>query len=361
MCGISGYISQRFEGLSVSTYDWSNLSSSIISRGPDSSGYCNKIGKNFEALFYHSRLSIIDPTENSNQPFSESKYKNILTYNGEIYNYKELIDQYSIPKEYRAGDTLVLYYLLSNFDFERVLDSLTGMFAFVFYLEKENIFFVARDRLGEKPLYILNQMGPCGKTIVFSSDISSFLNLEAISITYNKSAIEEFIDFGFMLDEKTFFNEVSEIKPGKYLTIDAKCDLNTQSHRYYDFNKQKTSLSELKLEKEIIKSVKKCCMADTPIGSFLSGGLDSTLVTSLASEYKNIMSFTVNFDSSKVELDIAKENAKTLGVKHKSIEINENNLIDDLEIFFNQITEPLGDDSSFLVSLVAKEARKRKY
>lgn len=357
MCGISGYISQRIGERSINTYDWSNLLSSIMSRGPDSSGKCQRIEKNFEALFCHSRLSIIDPTENSNQPFSEATFNNVLTYNGEIYNYKELIDQYSIPEEYRAGDTLALYYLLSNFNIEKVLKSITGMFSFVFYLEKEKKFIIARDSLGEKPLYIHKQIGPCGKIIVFSSDISSFLDLEAVPVTFNKSAIEEFIDFGFTLDEKTFFNEVHELNPGTYLIIDAEYELHIDCHRYYDFNRRDKILSDLKIEKEIIKSVENCCMADTPIGTFLSGGLDSTLITTLAAKYKNIVSFTVSFDSSDAELKIAQHNAKILKIKHKSIKINKNKLINGVENFFNHITEPLGDDSSFLVSLVAHEAR----
>ena len=352
MCGISGYIGILDDTTRISDKDSDSISSAIQSRGPDHHGSLEIKEPGVEA--------IVDLTTLSNQPYSDNTYKNTLAYNGEIYNCDELVRDYEVPDYYNRSDTLVLYYLLSNYDLKIVLPVIKGMFAFVFYKSDENQYYLARDSLGEKPLYYYTNENSDPNIIIFSSDLSSFYSLDTWKVDIDRQALMQFVDIGYTLDNKTIFTGVKEIQAGSFLSITANKKIHVKEDCYFDLNSfgPDAKLKVTTVKDEIINSVADCIKCDVDVGVFLSGGLDSTLVATLAAKHKPLTAFTVTFDPSDPELITSKNNAQKLGIQHCEIFVNEKDMMNDLEVFLDASTEPLGDDSSFLVDLVAKEAKK---
>ena len=318
MCGIAGIIDF---GKKNRKHELRKMSLSLKHRGPDDDGeWFSKT-----AFISHRRLKIIDLSNKSKQPMIFNKF--ILTYNGEIYNYKEL--KKSLSKNYlflSNGDTEVLLKLLYKYK-ERALKKIEGMFAFALWDEKNQELFAARDRFGIKPFYFYHYK----KTFYFASEIKAF-RAAGIKLEPNYKKVNEFLRWGVLdFNNETWFKNIFSLQPGHFVKF-KKNKIITKRYYYLpdqikkkkeiNFNTAKTKFADL-----IYKSVKKHCQSDRTIGVHLSGGVDSSVVSAVASKIssKKIKNYTFGFKNKKFdEREYAKKISKDIGVNNLNSVLNSN-------------------------------------
>ena len=332
-------------------------------RGPDKMDWKSYNYNDNHVTFGHNRLSIIDLDPRSNQPFKYLDKINIV-FNGEIYNFQELKKKLS-QKGYvfnTTSDTEVICAAYLEFG-KNCLEYLNGMFAFVIYDITKQQFFGARDRLGQKPFYYyLN-----GKEFEFSSQISSIQLFNENRLTISSNSIQKYLSWGTIPDTNSIFNEIKKLQAGHYFTY----NLNTgefKNEEYWDIdylgkNKFEGTYDEATLELENIAkdAVKMRLFADVPVGIFLSGGVDSSLIAALATKSTNekIKTFSVKFNEKGFDESIyAKQVADHLDTDHHIIECNYNEGIDLIDNFHHFYDEPFSDSSAIPSMLLAKYTKK---
>lgn len=346
MCGIAGAINYK-------KYDLESIKKALYHRGPDE----QDIFYEKDVALLHTRLSIQD-IKGGHQPFHHSFYS--IVFNGEIYNHLEL--RKTLLKEYSFStnsDTETLLYMYIKFgkDMFKYLD---GMFAFCIYDRKKNSLFLARDRAGKKPLYVYQDKD----SILFASEINAIIagvkNLEI-----DRAAIESYLRNGFFFGQRTAYKNLINFKAGYYATIDIK-SLELKEHRYFDildFYKKPSNLSFKeslsKVDEVLHKSVKdRMLSSDLEVGAFLSGGIDSSLIVAIASNYQEkVKTFTVKFSGSYDESHLAKLTAKKYNTDHRELTISMN-LKDDVEKILCNYGQPFADSSAIPSYYVSKEAKK---
>jgi asparagine synthase (glutamine-hydrolysing) len=349
MCGIGGVISTN-QSYIQQRLDW--MSDKMISRGPDNKGVV--IHENFG--FVHRRLSIIDLSDNSNQPIESESY--ILVFNGEIYNYIEIINEEGLPDNLKLSDTKFLFYYLEKFGVERTLRKIKGMFAFSWFDVLTKDLILARDHFGKKPLYYSKNKD----SFQFCSDIKG---IDLVEKKINQIALDHYLYEGAMPQPFTIWKEISQVPPGTYLKFESKTQ-EVKSSRYFDLDKSESLYDN---EEEVIKqsdflidqAVARRMISDVPVGAFLSGGVDSSLVAyymAKNSESK-INTYTIGFKGDQNnELDVAKVIANELGTHHNefNIDFNPSDLIEEL---VDYIGEPLADPSILPTFLICKEISQK--
>jgi len=354
MCGFSGFTNPPSEKIAESILK--KMMSPIQHRGPDA----ESIYINDKIALGHYRLSIID-INGGQQPRIDKENKNYLVFNGEIYGYKKhakLLKNYGINLR-DESDTEVLFQSLTHLGVEKTLEMIDGMFAFVFYEGKSNTLWLARDPMGEKPLYYSSHKN----NIYFSSEASGIV---ASGIHKNnnidKCALLQYLHLDYIPHNKSLIKGIQKVLPGEVIKI--KKDA-TSKRNYFSLNqniKKKTSLTEATelIDQLLEKSVKDRLIANVPVGIFLSGGIDSSLIAYYAKKLNsNITSFTIKMENDTYdESNYAKLVADRLGIKNNIAEFNDNEIIKSLEIIENKMDEPLSDPSilpTFLLSKFAKE------
>lgn len=304
MCGISG-----FYNTSKYKVDEALLKSFISiqdHRGPDSNGYFydSYIG------MAHNRLSLIDLTDNGKQPFIDEE--NVLVYNGEIYNYQELIKELPVQKYNSTSDTAVLFQALKYWGIEKTLKKINGMFAFAWFNKNSGDLILARDRVGIKPLF----WGKANNgTFFFSSELKAILKshtfeLNSVRTLYSTLGVLEKSNY------ETAWNNLYHVPPGTFIKIGAD---KFEEHKYYEITDLVDESEYLRLSKyktnQIVDefdslfgaAVKSYLIADAPVGAFVSGGIDSSLIASYASEYvDDFKMFTANVDGKYSEIEDAR-------------------------------------------------------
>ncbi|MFM7681296.1 MAG: asparagine synthase (glutamine-hydrolyzing) [Bacteroidota bacterium] len=270
MCGITGSIHTKL--------NLHQALAKIKHRGPDADG----LFENELIQFGHVRLSIIDLTDGANQPFENAVNGSVLVFNGEIYNYKELRKELESGHQFQTqSDTEVLFVGLQRYGIDYV-HKLQGMFAFAFYdgIKKES--FLARDRFGIKPLYIKKD----GEGFVFGSEIKAILNSDFTLDSINQKLLSDFI-YHRRLDHtnQTFYNGIEQLPAGSYLSYDHNT-LQYSIFKYYEvpcYGKGNKEFYPEELNSKIVETVQSHLQADVPIGSFLSGGIDSSIISHVMS------------------------------------------------------------------------------
>ena len=228
-------------------------------RGPDNTSYINHNNH----YFGHTRLSILDLSDRSNQPFISGDY--LIIYNGEVYNYQELIKEHDLNMD-TTSDTEVVLKMYMKYGV-KALDYFNGMFAFIIFNTKSKDVFVARDRLGIKPLYYRK----LNDGFIFSSEIASIL--EMFNDDFDEFGIRQYKKLRMTLKGHTFYKNTKMFPAGHYF-------LNGQIHKYWELNySPKDPISDEELKWLIEDSVKIRRRSDVPVGSYLSGGLDSTILS----------------------------------------------------------------------------------
>ena len=336
-----------------------NATAALAKRGPD---FQDTYLDDWVGLG-HRRLSIIDTRSVANQPMWDESNRFCIVFNGEIFNFKDLRREpagsgVSFATE---SDTEVLLKLYIH-EKEKCLNKLNGFFAFCIYDRKEETFFLARDRFGIKPLlYLFDE-----DKFIFASEMKSILQYGIEKkIDYNSLYI--YLQLNYIPAPDTIFQDVKKLMPGHYLKV-ARQKLDTQAYYVipYDGDRsvnKKISYTQAKADfRRILEtSVKRRLVSDVPLGSFLSGGMDSSVVTAIARKHKeDLHTFSIGFRDEKFfdETHYAKLVAKHLNTKHTVFSLTNNDLYTHLTSILDYIDEPFADSSAIAVYILSKETRK---
>ena len=304
MCGFVGFCSKNVKDRNVIK----EMNNQIIHRGPDSDGYYFDKDVNFG----FRRLSIIDLHEGS-QPILNESGDTAIIFNGEIYNYQELREDL-VAKGYKFKthtDTEVILHGYEEYGEEGILAKLRGMFAFTIWDSKKEKLFGARDHFGIKPYYYALLDGD----LLFGSEVKSFLKYPKFKKEVNEKALKHYLVFQYNPLEETFFKGVKKLRPGHYYVYEnGKMEIKTYYNLTLDYKDMTFDEAVGKIEKEVEESVKYHKISDVEVGSFLSGGVDSSYVVATALPDKT---FSVGFDNKGFnETMYAKELSDSLGIKN---------------------------------------------
>lgn len=360
MCGIAGFIDFHKKS---TTSNIQSMIEPLNHRGPDGEGVSLFKSKNAIIGFGHKRLSIIDLSQAGKQPMALNHLH--ITYNGEIYNYQEIKNELLELGHHFNGesDTEMILHAYTEWGIKAV-ERFIGMFAIALFDEKKQEVVFIRDRAGVKPLFYYQK----NDLILFSSELKSFHEHPEFEKKLDLNAVAAYMQYGNVPTPHCIFKNCGKIKPGHYLKINLenKSQQKIQYWNVYDFyNQPKLNLSfpEAKIQtKELLKSAFNYRMvADVPVGVFLSGGYDSTTVSSLiqAESTARLKTFTIGVpDIGLNEAPYARDIAKHLGTDHTEINCTEEEAIEmikDLPFFYD---EPFADSSAIPTTLVSKAARK---
>lgn len=291
MCGITGILDTS--GSKVSKKNLQKMNNAIIHRGPDGEGFYldGPLGLG------HRRLAIIDLTDKGRQPMVSYDGRYVITYNGEIYNYKELRTELEgmgyIFKS--STDTEVLLTAFCEWGIKSLL-KFNGMFAFAIWDKHKKELKLVRDRYGIKPLYFCKK----GSLLIFASEIKAILKSSLVSPTMDNEGLYEYLTFQNFFTNKTLFKNIETIPAGSILKIDLRGKFSIKKFWDFDYDQQFNSSSKdlvLECEELLSSAVKSQLVGDVEIGSYLSGGIDSGGIAAFASKYiNNLKTFTVGFD-----------------------------------------------------------------
>ena len=377
MCGITGCIFNSKNNFSFD--EFARINSYINYRGPDTSSV-KEIKSNNNAKIYlgFNRLSIIDLSSNGSQPMTSQNGRYTILYNGEIYNHLEIkseLDKSNL-KLVSTSDTEILLEYFSKYNYN-IIDKLNGMFAFMIYDKKDNIIHLARDRAGEKPLYLYFNDGIFG----FSSELKTIFNFPNFNKKLSNKAVYKYLNFNYIPSPYTIYENCFKLPQATYLKIDLnkfnydkiinfndlKKTNGVEIKKYWELNyKNKTKENfqlineEKKLDLLINDAVKKQLIADVPVGTFLSGGLDSSLITAIVSKYKtkpNTFSIGFNFYQYD-ESEKAKKISEHLKTNHYMHIFDKNDFIDNISNIPKAFSEPFADSSQLPTMLVSNIASK---
>lgn len=357
MCGIAGFLSTSSGRIDNPRKTIETLITAQMHRGPEGSNFWHE--NDFQIALCHNRLAILDLSTAANQPMISKNGRWVIAFNGEIYNYKNLTKHFSADISFRStGDTEVLLEYFAQFGVQKTLEAISGMFAIALYDRQEGKLYLIRDGYGKKPLFYTNFQG----AILFASEISTLLKA-GVPRVINSAAMECYFARGYSSGE-CFIKGVMQVPPGHYAEIDSG-GIHIKSHweasRFFDTTR-KLSYDEAidGVEKLLVSSVEKRLMSDVPLGVFLSGGIDSTLILSLlAKKNVGIKTYTISFPHSEYdETDNAKKIANYFSCDHHTINMNDVDILDAFERLPLIYGEPFADLSSIASIILAKHAKQ---
>jgi len=370
MCGITGFISDDFS-IRESEILITKMTNSLEHRGPDTHG----IWKNNDGNVFlgHRRLSILDLSSAGHQPMTSSTGRYSIIFNGEIYNHLEIRQEIENKNKNHfkwigTSDTETLLASFETFDIEQTLQRCSGMFAFALWDSLNQTLTLARDRMGEKPLYY----GFINNSFVFGSELKSLKNFPDFTYEISIDALHEYFRYSYVPSPLSIYQDIYKVEPGTFLQLNA-IDLFKKislKKRYWSlsslikmnqknqFNSEEEALTNL--ESALSKSVKSQMISDVPLGVFLSGGIDSSLIASLAQDNSEdpIKTFTIGFNNSSYdESHFALNVAKHLKTTHSKITVTENDALDLIPKLASIYDEPFSDSSQIPTYFVCKSAK----
>lgn len=356
MCGITGHFS--FEK-NISEQDLRLMTDTLAHRGPDAFGYF----LDDHAALGHRRLSILDLSTSANQPMTSADGRFVMVYNGEVYNYREIAAELKLHTniEFRtSSDTEVILEAYAKYGAE-VVHKLNGMFAFAIYDKVKKELFVCRDRVGIKPLYYFWD----GIRFAFASELKALTPLAFIRKELNYNAIYKFLHIGCIFAPQTIYKSINKLESGYWIKISKE---NFEKKKYWGLSEQITKdtisnekMALVRLSDLLMSSVQYQIKSDVPFGVFLSGGIDSSLITAYAVNLSGVKvnTFSIGFEENKYnESAYAKSIANYLGTNHHEFIVSYKDAMDLIENIFDAYSEPFGDSSSIPTMLVSKLARK---
>lgn len=360
MCGICGFISKK----RITLEQLKHMNDTMYHRGPNDSGEeIFQASADYNVGLAQRRLSILDLSMLGHQPMHSANERLVITYNGEIYNFLELREELKDYPFKSHCDTEVILAAYLKWGISCV-DKFQGMFAIALYDRETNELFLVRDRIGKKPLYYWID----GENLVFASELKPIMEYPGFQRQIRTDVIKRYMFQQCVNEPDSIFENVYKVQPGGIVKF---CEGKMSSWKYWDIakvyhrRKQETvgSYEEAKEElKDILKDcVRKRMIADVPLGTFLSGGYDSSLVTALAQEASNepVKTYSIGFNEERYnEAKYAKEVAKHLGTHHTELYIDEQAMFDMVESIPQYYDEPFADSSQIPSMLVAKLASK---
>ena len=364
MCGITGYISLNN---SIPSHQLKKATNLLQHRGPDAEGFYfsedNKVGLG------HRRLSILDLSSSADQPMFSSDGRYVMVYNGEVYNYKELT--YKLKDKGASlkttSDTEVILELFAQQGVQ-CFKQLNGMFALAIYDIQKHIITIARDHAGVKPLFIYYDQGD----FVFASELKAIQSMKKSQLSINKKAIPYFLHLGFIPHPLTIYNNTEKFPAAHFLQIDVNSQsFSTLSSSITFFWKleskiEMNSINDKKTAKQkltglLFDSVEKQLISDVPLGTFLSGGVDSSLVTAIASKVntQKINSFSIAIDDGRFnESKYALQVATHLQTQHHEFSVKEKEVLELIGTLMPLYDEPFADSSALPTMMVSRLAKK---
>lgn len=360
MCGIAGYFS--FEN----KYNIDHLklmTDAIKHRGSDAEGFFT----DGPCGLGHRRLSIIDLSVRANQPITSSNGRYVIVYNGEVYNYKEIAARIKSNQSNKdnfnfktSSDTEVVLEAFATYGID-FIQQLNGMFAFAIYDKKTEELYLFRDRIGIKPLYYYWN----GKDLVFGSELKAIKAIKSIQPPIRKESIKEFLYLGYIPSPNSIYEDIFKLDSGSYLKVSKD---GIEKFSYWSL-KNKISSNVLKNREQalvklsdlIISSVQYQLESDVPFGVFLSGGIDSSLITAQAVGLSSVKvkTFSIGFEeNSHNESEYAKTVANYLGTEHHEFIVSYKDAITMIEPVLEIFDEPYADSSAMPTLLVSKLAKQ---
>ncbi len=360
MCGICGFVSRRKIGLA----QLKEMNDTMYHRGPDDSGEeIYEMSGGYSVGFAQRRLSILDLSALGHQPMHSENGRISVVYNGEIYNFHELKQELSDYPFRSNCDTEVIIAAYLKWGIQCV-ERFNGMFAIALYDREDGNVYLVRDRIGKKPLYYWKD----GENLVFASELKPIMACPGFQKNIRRDVLSRYLYQQYINAPESIFEQVYKLEPGAILQFSQG---KTETWKYWDirrvYNEQKQHLvkdyAQAKAElKELLKKATAARMiADVPLGSFLSGGYDSSLITAIAQEHSKepVKTFSIGFYEERYnEAKYAKQVADYLGTNHTELYIDEKQMFDLVESIPQYYDEPFADSSqipSMLVSALAKE------
>lgn len=353
MCGIFGFTNFHKNRLEQGRKALTTLQH----RGPDQwNEYCKS-----DVYIGHRRLSILDLSENGRQPMFDREEKVIITVNGEIYNFQslkeELVDKYTFKS---TSDSEVVLYGYMEWGFEKLLEKLDGMYAIVVLDKVNRKLFLARDRAGIKPLFYSYQ----NNELSWASELKALVSFyEENNLNVDYTALYDFMTYQYVPTPKTMYQEVKKLPPAHFIQMDLETkEMSIQQYWKLEVREQDISIEEAqkKIYNLTKESINEQMVSDVPVGFFLSGGMDSSVVVGLAAILNSdTQTFTIGFDNNpKDETHFAELVAKHFKTNHTKKVLNSK----EAKVMFDRIKEwydePFGDISCFPTFLVSEVSRK---
>lgn len=365
MCGIAGIVGFRGDGID----DIKNMNRQLYRRGPDAGSY--EIDHKNRVVFGHRRLSIVDLSENGAQPMFSADKHFLIAYNGETYNYREIekqLRQDGFTGRLRgSSDTEVILEAFAYYGTEKTLSLMKGMFALALYDKENGKIYLARDRVGEKPLYY----GLVNGSFVFASDLAAIKAIDGFQNDIATEVFPSYFQYGYIPAPYSIYRDIWKLEAGCFLTLDVH-SLQYEIKTYWDmaqvaalglanpFEGTRTEAAD-RLEALLKDAVRGQMIADVPLGAFLSGGIDSALVVSIMQAVSSVpvKTFTIGFDEKSYnEAEYAGEIAAHLGTEHTELYIGREDaarVIREIDACFS---EPFADSSQIPTMLVSKMTRE---
>ncbi len=378
MCGIAGIFAPKIS--SDLLYSLGNkMQDQLVHRGPDQSGLWQCKKNNL--LLAHRRLAIQDLSDLGRQPMKSRSDRYIIVFNGEIYNFKELSKELGILGcDFKGhSDTEVLLTSIEVWGVRKTLQRIVGMFAFALWDSKDELLYLCRDRMGEKPLYY----GWVDNLFLFSSELKAVKVCARGSLGIETSALAHYFHYGYISAPNSIYCGVNKLQPGTFIcfSLDAlkhkkgfsnQVGLDTISPEEYwsikecvhnglnaPFLDKEEAIDSL--EKELEKSVAQQLQADVSVGAFLSGGIDSTLVSSIAQKIstKPVKTYTIGFPGTEYdESGYALAIANHIGTEHLTLDVTFQDALDVIPNLHNIYCEPFADSSQIPTYLISKKAKE---
>jgi asparagine synthase (glutamine-hydrolysing) len=372
MCGIAGIFGGNLDGNSK-TRVLSRMGEAIRHRGPDDSGLW--LDHDLGIGLAHQRLSIVDLSSAGHQPMHSISQRYVVVFNGEIYNHLELRDQLKKilgrDLSWRGhSDTETFLACVEQWGLEKTLEQIVGMFAIALWDRQDRALYLARDRIGEKPLYYGTQAG----TLVFASELKAILEYPSFSFKICRNALIKYLQYNYVPAPQTIYQDVFKLNPGTYLKVvlhDLQSQRLIRQVKYWSYSDvirygvdepfvASDNEAVNALESKLMKAVKLQQLSDVPVGAFLSGGLDSSLIVSLmqAQSSRPINTFTIGFDEKDFnEAEYASSVAQHLGTRHHELYLSGMDVLKVIPKLGKIYDEPFADASQVPTQLVCEMAR----
>lgn len=363
MCGIAGIMNLGVDAEAKIK----KMMAQLYHRGPDSGGY--KLFENDDLVLGHRRLAILDLSESGSQPMTSADGRYTIVLNGEIYNYLELMEklqEVGVTSFRGTSDTEVLVECFAAFGIPTTCDMINGMYAIGLYDREKKELTLIRDRGGEKPLYY----GKIGNSIYFASELKAIkaaCNRQNLKI--NEEAIQMFLQYRYIPQPLSIYENIYKLKQGCYITFKYPTWKSGEEIRYWKYGErleqyEGMSYGEAKDEfkKLLTSAIKRQMKTDVPYGAFLSGGIDSSLVTAVMQDISDepIHTFTIGFENRAFnEAEYAKKIAKYLGCNHTERYFSSKELLDIVPKMTEVYDEPFADVSQLPMYLLSQTARKK--
>jgi asparagine synthase (glutamine-hydrolysing) len=354
MCGITGiYSVKNIKNIEERVL---KMNTSILHRGPDSGG----VYQDNNVAIGHRRLSIIDTRDVSNQPMHSNNDSLHIVFNGEIYNFDEIRQQLNY-NFITHSDTEVILAAVEEKGLDWFIEKANGMFAFALYNSETKDLTFVRDRLGIKPLYYYND----GENLIFSSEIKAILSSGLVDAEFNEEAVDEYLANRYVRSPYTFFKNIFQVNPGTYLSVDK--GLSVVENKYWDipqsFNmsKEYDEAETLKeLDAELNKAIQYRLIADVPLGTYLSGGVDSSLITGITAlnNTEKLNTYTIGFEEVN-EFEYSKIIANKYHTEHHEVLMKKEDYMSNWERLINFKDAPLGVPNEIPLAVMSSKLKEK--